>query len=123
LISDYRECDDEIEEISVYKSENILGSVKTYFAFGEEESIYYNVYRTKHDWILDKIWKEELEEKKYNEELTECTKNWGAEKAFRNTMGIYYVRYENAILVFSDVKDIYLTADQIDIIREKLDLR
>ena len=123
LISDYRECDDEIEEITVYKSENVLGSVETYFAFGEEDSLYYNVYRTKHDWILDKIWKEELGEKKYNEELTECTKNWGAEKAFRNTMGIYYVRYENAILVFSDDKDIYLTADQINIIRDKLDLR
>ncbi|MBP3451356.1 MAG: DUF2812 domain-containing protein [Agathobacter sp.] len=123
LISDYRECDDEIEEISVYKSENILGSVKTYFAFGEEESIYYNVYRTKHDWILDKIWEEELEDKKYNEELTECSKDWGAKKAFRNKIGIYYVRYENAILVFSDDIDIHLTVDQINIIRDKLDLR
>jgi hypothetical protein len=123
LISDYRKCDDVIEDISIYGNENILGSVKNYFVFGEEQSIYYDIYRTKHDWILDKIWEEELEDKKYNEELTECSKDWGAKKAFRNKIGIYYVRYENAILVFSDDIDIYLTVDQINIIRDKLDLR
>ena len=123
LISDYRKCDDVIEDISIYGNENILGSVKNYFVFGEEQSICYDIYRTKHDWILDKIWEEELEDKKYNEELTECSKDWGAKKAFRNKIGIYYVRYENAILVFSDDIDIHLTVDQINIIRDKLDLR
>ena len=122
LISDYREFEGEIERVSIYKDKNMLGSKETYFLFGDEESIRYEIYRSEHDWILDRIWEDELEPK-YNQNRMDCTKNWEAELAFRNKIGEYYVRYEDALLIFSDYEDIVLNSKQIEIIREKLDLR
>ena len=62
-------------------------------------------------------------EKKFNEEAVDCTADWGAQKALRNNLGTYYVRYENSILVFDDWGDNYLSEEQIVIILEKLELR
>lgn len=121
-VTDYREWNDEIEDISIYQEKNILGSSDIYFVHGEEESIHYEIYRTKYDWILDRIWNDELEYK-YNENRSDCTKEWGAVDAYRNAIGEYYVRYDDALLMFSDYEDVVLTDEQIAIIREKLDLR
>jgi len=121
-ITDYREWNDEIDDISVYHEKNMLGSMDTYFIFGEKESIHYEIYRTEHDWILDRIWNDELEYK-YNENRSDCTKEWAAKKAFRNALGEYYVRYGDVVFMFSDYEDVVLTDEQIAIIREKLDLR
>ena len=121
-ISDYRQFEDEIDDISIYEEKNMLGSRENYFVFGEKESIRYEIYRTEHDWILDRIWNNELEYK-YNENRSDCTKEWAAVEAYRNAIGEYYVRYEDVILMFSDYEDIVLTEEQISIIREKLDLR
>lgn len=123
VMADYKESGDVIEDMSYSRDSNFLGSAEIYFIFGKETSIYYHIYKSEHAWILDKIWKEQLEEKKYNEELVDYTEEWGARQAWRNKIGIYYVRYEDSILVFSDDEDIYLTTDQINIILEKLDLR
>ena len=121
-ISDYRECSDIIDEVSIYDEKNMLGSSEIYFLFGEKESVHYEIYRSEHDWILDRIWNDELEYK-WNDDKTNCTKEWGAEYAFRNTIGDYYVRYDDILLIFSEDEDILLNAEQINIIREKLDLR
>jgi len=121
-ITDYREWNDEIEDMSIYHEKNMLGSMDIYILYGEKESIHYEVYRTEHDWILDRIWNNELEYK-YNEERTDCAKEWEAEEAFRNALGEYYVRYDDVLLMFSDYEELVLDENQIDIIREKLDLR
>ncbi|MBQ8519603.1 MAG: DUF2812 domain-containing protein [Agathobacter sp.] len=120
-VFDYRDFSDEIEDISIYYDENIFGSSGNYFIFAEN-SVYYNIYRTEHEWILDKLWKDDMKPS-YNVEAVDCTNDWEAKQAVRNDAGTYYVRYDDAILVLHENEDVYLTADQIDIIREKLDLR
>ena len=122
MISDYREFNDTIDDISIYEEKNMLGSSETYFVFGENESLHYEIYRTEYEWILDRIWNDELEYK-YNKEHTECADEWAAVDAYRNGIGEYYVRYHDSILIFSDYEDVVLTDEQISIIREKLDLR
>ena len=121
-ITDYREWNDEIDDISVYHEKNMLGSSDIYILFGENESIQYGIYRTEHDWILDRIWNDELEYK-YNETRFDCTKEWAAVEAYRNAIGEYYVRYDDLIFMLSEDADIHLEEEQISIIREKLDLR
>ena len=63
-----------------------------------------------------------MEEKRFNEELVDCTADWGAKKALRDSDSTYYVRYENSILVFSG-EDVNLSEEQIDIILDKLQIR
>lgn len=123
LITDYRECTEEIDDIDYYHERNFLGSMDVYYIFGEDNSIYYLIYKSEYAKILDKIWEKEFAGKTFNEGAVECTADWNAEKAMRNGIGTYYVRYEDVILVFSDDEDVYLTTEQIDIIRDKLDLR
>lgn len=123
LISDYRECPYEEDDIDIYHESNLFGSIDNYFIFTEEESIYYTIYKSENSRILDGIWEREFTEKKFNEGAADCTSLWGAEKALRNKNGEYYVRYETSILVFRDYEDIFLTPEQIDIILTKLELR
>ena len=122
-ITDYRDSNDVIEDVSVYLDKNIFGSRSSYFVFGEKHAIIYDVYKSEYAWILDRIWKEEFIERNLDEEVVDCTMDWDAEKAFRNSVGTYYVRYENTILIFNDDEDVYLSEEQIDIILEKLELR
>lgn len=128
-----RECEDQIESISHSGDLNFLGSVDEYFIFAKDNTIYYKVYQSKYTWILDKLWKDELEverldeeksdEEKKDGELVDCTTDWEAQKALRNEGYTYYVRYENAILVFADGEADELLAEQIHIIIDKLKLR
>ena len=71
---------------------------------------------------MERIWKDELD-KKQNENRIECTKDWEADIAFRNEIGNYYVRYEEAVLIFYEDRDIILVPEQISVIRDKLELR
>lgn len=121
-ISDYREFDDIINDVSIYQEKNMLGSKENYFIFGKTDSIHYEIYRSEHDWILDRIWEDELEYR-WNIDSTDCTKEWEAEFAFRNKLGEYYVRYDDVLMILSEDADVYLNGEQIDIIREKLELR
>ena len=100
----------------------MLGSKEHYWVFGEEESISYEIYRSRYSWILNRIWEDELE-KKQNENKTDCTTDWEADIAFRNKTGDYYVRYENAILIFYEDRENVLVPEQIAVIRDKLKLR
>ena len=47
----------------------------------------------------------------------------GAQTAFRNKVGNYYVRYENQIFILYEDDAIILTAEQISTIRKKMNLR
>lgn len=123
IITDYRDCDDVVEETSVYVEKNLLGSKSSYFVYGKENSISYRIYKSEYAWILDIVWKDVVNSKRYNEDVVECTSDWGAQKALRNNLGTYYVRYGNTILVFGDGKDIYLSEEQISIILDKLGIR
>ena len=53
----------------------------------------------------------------------DCTTDWGAKKALRNKLGTYYVRYENLLLELNDDEDVDLAKEQIEIIRNNLELR
>jgi len=124
LISDYREETDEVVDlISYYHEENVFGSMDKYNVYYEEEIIHYYVYQSTFAGILDKVWDDILSKKRFNEDAVDCTGDWNAEKAVRNKLGTYYVRYDNAVLEFSDDEEVYLTEEQIDIILDKLGLR
>ena len=121
LVSDYKVSSEEIDDISISLEKNILGSKEYYWVHGEE-SISYEVYRSKYSWILNRIWEDEMDKSK-NESKTECSGDWEAHIAYRNGIGDYYVRYEDAILVFYEDVDTILDPGQISIIRDKLQLR
>ena len=124
LISDYREETDEVVDlISYYHEENVFGSMDKYNVYCEEEVIHYYVYRAAFAGILDKVWDDIVSKKQLNEDAVDCTEDWNARKAVRNKLGTYYVRYDNAVLEFSDDEEVYLTDEQIDIILDKLGLR
>ena len=123
-IIDYRDCiDDVVEDTSLYQDRNFLGSRLSYLVYGEEEAIYYYVYKSKYTWILDRIWEDEVDEKIINEEVEDYTASWGAQKALRDSKGTYYVRYANSVLIFDDDEEVYLSEEQIAVILEKLELR
>lgn len=121
LVSDYKVSSNEIDDISISLEKNILGSKEYYWVHGEE-SIHYEIYRSKYSWILNRIWEDEMDKSK-NESKTECSGDWEAHIAYRNGIGDYYVRYEDAILVFYEDADTILEPGQISIIRDKLQLR
>lgn len=122
-ISDYRETNDEVRDISYYHEGNVFGKADKYFVYGEKESIHYNVYKSSYSGILDKVWEDIVNGKKFNEDAVDCTEDWKAEKAIRNKVGTYYVRYDNAILEVSDYEDVYLSEEQIEIILRNLEIR
>lgn len=125
---DYMEYHAALEKITVYDDRNIFGTGQTYLVSYEDtdsdytNGIYYEVYSSEVDWIMDKIWKLETEMRGKGER-TDCTKEWDADVAFYDENKEYFVRYENMILRFEDYDEIVLTQDQISIIRDKLDLR
>lgn len=122
VISDYRESSEVIDDISISIDKNMLGSKEHYWIFNEEESISYEIFRSRYSWILNRIWEDELD-KKQNENKTDCTREWEADIAFRNEIGNYHVRYENVILIFYEGRENVLLPEQIAIIRDKLELR
>ena len=122
-ISDYRENDDVVRDFSYHYEGNIFGEAEKYFVYGEEDSLHYYVYKSSYPMILDKLWDDIIGGKKYNEGAVDCSEDWKVQKALRNKIGTYYVRFDNAILEFSDYEDSDLSTEQIAIILDKLDLR
>jgi len=122
-IADYRETQNEIQDISYYYEGNMFGNVDKYIVSGDKESIYYYVYKSEYSAILDEVWEDIVSNIKNNKNVVDCTEDWNAKKAVRTGIGIYYVRYNNAILEFYDDQDVYLSKEQIDIILDKLEIR
>lgn len=111
-----------LEQATAEGSESVLGSERFYWLEYEEEPVYYLVYETEHQWILDRIWKENMDAR-FNQDAADCTADWNAAIARRNSNGTYYVRYESAILIFDCSEDIYLTPEQIGILCQSIFVR
>lgn len=108
-----------LEDVTLDGSESIFGSAMRCWLYYEEEHIYYQVYKTDHQWILDKMWEDEME-RKYNQNGTDCADLWEAEAAVCTLPGRYRVRYKDAILFLNLPEDMELTKFQADIIRSAL---
>lgn len=109
----------ELEDATLDGSESIFGSAIRCWLYYEEDHIYYQVYKTEHQWILDKMWKEEME-RKYNQNGTDCTDLWEAETAVCTLPGYYRVRYSDAILYVNLPEEVELNKAQADRIRAAL---
>lgn len=108
-----------LEDVTLDGSSSVFGSAMRCWLYYEDDHIYYQVYKTEHRWILDKMWNEEMK-RKYNQNGTDCTDLWEAEAAFRTLPGYYRVRYPDAILYLNLPEDVELTKFQADIIRATL---
>ena len=64
--------------------------------YGDAE-LYYEVFRSDYDWVLDEVWRGILKGRA-TREGTDCTELWDAEIAILSTAGYYKVRYDNTIL-------------------------
>ena len=128
LKTDYTECATPLEDITLYEEQNIFGQSKTYLISYEDtetdynNGISYDVFTSEYDWIMNRIW-DKYTDFKEGTEVIECAQEWGAKEAYHKWQSRYIVRYENCILIFDDYSGITLTQEQIDIIRDKLDLR
>lgn len=139
VLTDYSRTDEEItfsyyEERSSILGTMLSGTIEYGYppeegggAFEEQERLSYTVYRTDIPWLLDQVWQEEikagnLEEYDWVVEAGKGYEKWGAEEVLRREWedNSLYVRYEDAVL------NLYTTklpkGEQIDIVREKLEL-
>ena len=106
-----------------YIHSSIFGTHTAYsLSYEGQHTMFYVAYLTEEDWILDRIWKTETDGAA-NRNQTDCADEWGADEGFRNGNGKYYLRYPDGILIFTIYDEFEPTAEQIDIILEKLDLR
>lgn len=115
--------DDPGEAESVYSKrwESTFGSWNICHLQYEDGELYYEVFRSDYDWVLDGIWRD-IMKSKATRMGTDCTELWNAEIAILSTADYYKVRYENTIL------DIHcdrhpLTEADIAAIIDALDLR
>ena len=108
-----------LEEITLDGSASIFGSALRCWLYYEEEHIYYQVYQSKHQWVLERIWNTEMK-RKYNQLGTDVNHVWGAEQAIKNVPGSYLVRYPDAILILNFAENTVLSPEQAGIIRTAL---
>ena len=108
-----------LEKRTLDGSSSIYGSGLRCWLYYEQEHIYYQVYKSNHRWVLDRIWNTEMD-RKYNQLGTDVNDIWDAEAAIRNVPGSYLVRYPGAILILNLEEDTVLTAEQVQIIRAAL---
>ena len=104
-----------------FEDTSIWGSERSYHIFYENASIAYEIYESKHNWVLDIVWDYHLS-RNLNVNKTDCTADWRAEAAYHNELITYYVRYDDAILVLHVFDDLLPSQQQIDAIRTLLEL-
>jgi hypothetical protein len=139
VLTDYSRTDEEIT-FSYYKERSsILGTMLSgTIEYGypleeggtvgeEQERLSYTVYRSDVPWLLEQVWREEIKSGNYQEYdwMTKAEvgyERWDAKEVMRKDWedNSLYVRYENAILTLYTTKP--PEGEQIDIIREKLEL-
>ena len=139
VLTDYSRTDEEIT-FSYYKERSsILGTMLSgTIEYGypleeggtvgeEQERLSYTVYRSDVPWLLEQVWREEIKSGNYQEYdwVTKAEvgyERWCAKEGMRRNWedNSLYVRYENAILTLYTTKP--PEGEQIDIIREKLEL-
>lgn len=62
-----------------------------------DAELYYEVFHSDYDWVLDEVWQGILKGRA-TREGADCTELWDAEVAILSTADYYKVRYENTIL-------------------------
>lgn len=112
-----------LKEYEKEENSSIFGTSYHYdLSYNRDVFLDYSVYRSSHNWIMNKIWKETKDDMIMDAmDIQDVTKEWGAKKAYYNGEGYYIVQYPGKQL------EIYfggetLTDNQIKAIREKLDL-
>ena len=102
-------------EIHYSKEQKSVFGLKQYanLDYGDDY-LFYSIYTTDVEWVLDKLWEEETDGKA-NETREYCTDAWGAVVAFRNGAGNYIVRYDDALWVISPSLEEPLTSEQIEL--------
>lgn len=112
------------EVINSYSEErvSVLGNMYDCSLYYAQDSLDLTVFHTQHTWILDRLWNDYLSVFN-NASATQCTADWGAMQAYRNGIGIYYVRYPDTILILDLEEDIYLSGEQIKTVLDRLELR
>lgn len=95
----------------------VFGTVRWYSIQNRTETLYYAVYESDFDWVLDRIWQVETDAD--NWEIGDAAL-WGAEEV-RSRFGEYYVvRGENWILDFNGLGGAPLTEEQIAMVLDAL---
>ena len=102
-------------------SAGLLGTTHYYSVQHENAGISYDIYETKHDWILDLVWEYKLS-KVSDVSTADCTALWSAESAYHYDFEDYYVRYDNTILILRIRGNLVLTDEHVAIIRDALEL-
>lgn len=95
------------------EQESIFGNKRYANLDYGDEYLFYSIYHTEYDWVMDQLWEEETQGKS-NEIREYCTDSWGALEAFRNGGGAYLVRYEADLWIISVSLENSLTQGQID---------
>lgn len=127
---DYREIKYVFEEAVYQEVNSNAGSIKRYDItycnpkqtanpMNQEDHIFYVIYESKNDWVLDRVFR--YYAKYLPNELEDLSEEWGAEKAISAESYISIIKYEDKVLYLGETAD--LTQEQIEIIRDKLDLR
>lgn len=111
----------EPEDIYSRRYESAFGSWNICSLEYEDAELYYELFRSDYDWVLDEVWRG-IMKGRATREGTDCTELWDAEVTILSTAGYYKVRYENVIL---DIRcdRTPLTEDDIAAIIEAFGLR
>lgn len=129
LQEEYREVEAPFMQVQIDKSENIFGSIETYYVSYHEynedsddeiwDDIDYTIIESEYEWILDYSWKLLTKEMVNSKQIA---KEWNAVDGYLeyDWYHAYYVRYDNQIFMLKH--EPILTQEQIDIIQDKLNL-
>lgn len=109
----------ELEKVTLDKSDSVFGSALRCWLYYEEQYIYYQVYKSDYEWVLDTIWENRMD-LKYNQLGENVTALFDSQEAVRNTLGNYLVRYQDAILLLNMEDGVELTSEQVQTIRTTL---
>lgn len=108
-----------IEKVHLDSSTSIFGTGMRCWIDYEEEFIYYQVYTSDQEWIVDRIWKNEMKYR-YNQNGQDVTELFGAEEAIRNKNNRYLVKFDDAVWILDFGPDTLLTAQNVSVIRDAL---
>lgn len=97
VYADIWESPGEPEDVYSKRFESVFGSWNICSLDYGDAELYYEVFRSDYDWVLDEVWRGILKGRA-TREGTDCTELWGAEIAILSTADYYKVRFDNTIL-------------------------
>ncbi len=75
-------------------------------------SVYYGVYESDYDWVLNKVWKNRTSDDSWEP----CTQDWGGLQVMTQYSRCYVVRYPNHVLYYYAADSEPLNQEQINLI-------